>query len=186
MNKAFIVAVKEETGGLESIFNIPVFYCGVGKINSTIKTLDMINSGVDEIINIGSCGSDKYPLGTILKIGKVFQDIDGTPICDYGHTPFENDSESIILSNDSEVTCFTTDYFFDVNQKEKYSMNYLNKIYESSVVDMECFSIAKVCKLKGVKFSSFKWVSDSGGFDDWIRNCKIGLKNFETEFLKNI
>ena len=186
MNKAFIVALKEETKGLENLLGIPVFYCGVGKINSSIKTVDLINDGFSEIINIGSCGSTKFPIGTILKIGKVFQDIDGSPICDYGHTPFEINSESIQLSPDSEITCFTTDYFYDTNQKEKYSSNFLKKIDETSVVDMECFSIAKVCKIKNIKFSSYKWVSDSGGFDEWITNCEIGLKNFKSYFLNSV
>jgi nucleoside phosphorylase len=47
---------------------------------------------------------------------------------------------------------------------------------------MECFSIAKVCKIKNIKFSSYKWVSDDGGFEDWVNNCRLGLKNLKYYF----
>jgi adenosylhomocysteine nucleosidase len=186
MNKVFIIALQDETDGVNSLFNIPVFYCGVGKVNAAIKTSEVINLGFNKIINIGSCGSSKYPIGTILKIGRVFQDIDASPICKYGETPFETDSESLFLSADSDITCFTTDYFYDNNQIDKYSKFYLEKIKNCSVVDMECFSIAKTCKHKNVEFVSYKWVSDGGELDEWKKNCRIGLKNFQSDFLSNI
>ena len=41
---------------------------------------------------------------------------------------------------------------------------------------MECFAIAKVCKRFGMKFSSYKWISDSGEHSNWEENCKIGFE----------
>lgn len=178
MSKVFIAALPIELEFQETIVGIPVKYSGVGKLNSAITTMELINQGVKEIINIGSCGSKKHILGEILKIGRVYQDIDGSPISSYGETPMEENSKFIVLEEGNNNTCFTTDYFFDHNQLSKYSENYMNMISESSVFDMELFGIAKACKLKGVKLSSYKWVSDDGNYDSWLENCKLSFNKF--------
>jgi nucleoside phosphorylase len=49
-------------------------------------------------------------------------------------------------------------------------------IERCSIFDMECFAIAKVCKRYNVKFSSYKWISDSGDHSHWKENCKIGFE----------
>lgn len=176
MKKCIIVAVKDEVNNVTHIDNIPVFYSGLGKLNASICASKVLSLGFNEIINIGSCGSKKHKVGEVIKIGKVYQDIDSSPICEYGITPFE-DGEKFIKIGDSPHTCFTTDYFYDQNQVEKYSKNYLKMIDYCSVFDMESYSIAKVCNLNNISFTSYKWVSDDGDFKDWIENCKIGLNN---------
>jgi nucleoside phosphorylase len=42
---------------------------------------------------------------------------------------------------------------------------------------MECFAIAKVCEIYGMKFTSYKWVSDNGDGSAWEENCKIGFNS---------
>jgi len=174
--KVFIVAVPDEVEVQGSILNIPVIFSGVGKVNATIAAMDAFNLGYNEIINIGSCGSLHLPVGDIAKVGLVYQDIDATPLSEYGETPFEVASKQIVLDIKSPYACFTTDYFYDQNQLSKYSPSYLEMINNCSIFDMECFSIAKVCKRYGIKFSSYKWVSDSGEHSDWKENCKIGFE----------
>jgi adenosylhomocysteine nucleosidase len=176
MSKCFLVALQEELSGLKEINGIPIIYCGVGKINASIGTFNAIKMGFDEIINIGSCGSKNYKVGEVIKIGKVFQDIDSSPISEYGITPFENDSEYIEIS-DSNESCFTTDYFYDKNQINKYSPKYLEMINKCSVFDMESYSIAKICRIFDIKYNSYKWVSDDGNHSDWLNNCKLGFEN---------
>lgn len=174
--KIFIVAVEDEVEIQDDILGYPVIFSGVGKINATMAATIASNLGYNELINIGSCGSLKIPVGEIVKIGQVFQDIDATPLDKYGATPFEPASEQIILDVKSPYSCFTTDYFYDNSQLSKYSPYYLEMIEKCSIFDMECFAIAKVCKRFGIKFSSYKWVSDSGDHSHWKENCKIGFE----------
>ena len=181
MSRVFIVAVPDEVEIQGEILGSPVIFSGVGKINATMATYHAVTSKYDEVINIGSCGSLQLPVGEIVKVGQVFQDIDATPLCDYGDTPFEASSKQVILDALSSVSCFTTDYFYNHNQINKYSKNYLKMINKFTIFDMECFAIAKVCKLFNLKFSSYKWVSDSGDGGNWEENCKIGF-----EKIKNI
>jgi adenosylhomocysteine nucleosidase len=171
--RAFIVALPDEVHNVNELKGIPVFYSGVGKLNAAIKAMELIQRGYSEIINIGSCGSVQHKLGEIIPIGKVYQDIDGRPLCEYGHTPFEENSEFIIIDTTSEYSCFTTDYFYDHKQDAKYSDEYHGRIKTSSVFDMELFGIAKVCQRNNVKLRAFKWVSDDGNFDHWIENCRL-------------
>lgn len=173
MSKAFIVAVKEEVNHQELINGWPVLFCGVGKLNAALGAHELIQRGVDEIINIGSCGSTRHHLGEIIPIGRVFQDIDCSPICAYGHTAFEPGDPFIVLDENSDHTCFSTDYFYDHQQIAKYSDHYLNMINTCSVFDMELFAIAKTCKKFGVKLSAYKWVSDDGDFSKWEENCRL-------------
>jgi adenosylhomocysteine nucleosidase len=174
--KVFIVAVPDEVDIQGKILEYPVIFSGVGKINATMAAMSALHLGYNEIINIGSCGSLKLPVGKIAKVGQVFQDIDVTPLDEYGSTPFDANSKQIILDTNFDTSCFTTDYFYDNNQLSKYSPYYLEMIEKCSIFDMECFAIAKICKRYNVKFSSYKWISDDGDHSHWKENCKIGFE----------
>ena len=63
----------------------------------------------------------------------------------------------IKLSN-SGVKCFTTDQIYD-NSRTDYANKYLEMINSCDIVDMECYSLAYVCKQRNINFKSFKWVS---------------------------
>jgi CheY-like chemotaxis protein len=129
----------------------------------------------DEIINIGSCGSLKHSPVTIINVGKVYEDIDIRPLCEYGYTSREGSNNYIV--SDTNYTCFTTDYFVDLTHKNKYSKEYIKMIHSCDIFDMECFAIASVCNKFNIKFSSYKWVSDNGNGSDWKENCKLGLNS---------
>jgi nucleoside phosphorylase len=182
MNIAFVVALPEEVDGFNTINGIPIYFTSIGKLNSSLLINKLIYQGIDEIINIGSCGSTKHKVGEILKIGKVFQDIDVTPLFEYGVASKNSEDNFILIDDKSDVTCFSTDYFYDHNQKEKYSKYYINSINKHSIFDMECYSQAFVCNHYNVKYSSYKWVSDDGGYDNWVKNCKVGFYNFLDNF----
>ncbi len=177
MSRAFIVALREEVSHMEQINGCPIVFSGVGKINAALAAYELISMGHTEIINIGSCGSKKHHLGEIIQVGKVYQDIDATPISPYGLTPFEEESHFIELDDTSAHSCFTTDYFYDHLQMDKYSSSYINMVNSCSVFDMELYGIAKTCKRFGVKLSAYKWVSDDGDFSKWAENCEISAKH---------
>ena len=183
MKRVFIVAVPDEVELQGKILGCPVIFSGVGKINAAMAAWNAFSQGYDEIINIGSCGSLYHKSGDVLEVGQVFQDIDATPLIEYGEVPFEANSKQIVLNTKTNVTCFTTDYFYDESQIEKYSNNYLDMIKNCSIFDMECYAIAKVCKRFQIKFSSYKWVSDDGDASSWKENCKIGFNKVK-EILK--
>jgi adenosylhomocysteine nucleosidase len=177
--RVFIVAVPDEVEIQTTILDSNVIFSGVGKINATMAAYRAFNEGYSEVINVGSCGSLNLPVGEVVKVGKIFQDIDTTPLCEYGETPFQSASKQIIVDIKSPISCFTTDYFYDHKQIDKYSKNYLEMISKCSIFDMECFALAKVCKRFNIEFSSYKWISDGGDGGDWKENCKIGFKKIK-------
>jgi adenosylhomocysteine nucleosidase len=177
MNRIYIVALPLEVNGIDNINGDIIYFSGLGKINAAITATEACLKKPSEIINIGSCGSLYIKPGEIIEIGKVFQDIDARPLCEYGQTPFEDNS--VIKISESSFTCFTTDYFVDMSQKEKYSNNYLEMINNVDVFDMECFAIAKVCSKFQIPFRSIKWVSDGGDGHDWEKNCEINFNKIK-------
>ena len=174
--RAFIVALPEEVHHMEEIHGSPVLFCGVGKVNAALGVLELRQRGFEQLVNIGSSGSLRHPVGHILRIGSVLQDIDCSPLCDYGHTAFEADSERIVLDPETEHSCFTTDYFFDRAQESKYSQHYLERVRSCSVFDMELFAMAKACRRFGMRLDSYKWVSDDGDHAQWERNCILSSR----------
>ena len=75
------------------------------------------------------------------------------------------------------MKCFTTDQIYD-NSRTDYANKYLEMIKSCDIVDMECYSLAYVCKQRGINFKSFKWISDDGDIENWERNAAIGFDNF--------
>jgi len=173
MQTSFVIALPEEVGYITEIRGHPVHYSGVGKVNAALAAAVLASKGVQEVINIGSCGSSHHATGEILRIGRVYQDIDCSPICTYGHTAFEVDSHCISFDPRAESSCFTTDYFFDRQQLSKYSPSYLRMISECSVFDMELYALAKSCRHYGMTLRSYKWVSDDGDLAQWLENCLL-------------
>lgn len=183
MSKVFVIALPEEVNNSTEIMGYPVFYSGVGKLNASIAIAKVKNMGFSEVINIGSCGSYEEPSGKIIKVGKATQDIDVRPLCEYGYAPPDYINNYITIDDSSHYTCFTTDYFYDRSVKMKYSKKYLDMIHTHHIFDMECYSLSKTCEQLGIKFSSYKWVSDDGSDHDWKENCQIGFSKVK-EILK--
>lgn len=175
--RVFIVALMDEVDNASTILGYPVIFSGVGKINATMAAWQAFSEGYQEVINIGSCGSLKLKRGDVVKVGITTQDIDCTPLCEYGSTLSDPIGKQIVLDRKKyKNTCFTTDYFFDINQRQKYSNDYLDMVINSTIFDMECFALAKVCKRYNLDFSSYKWVSDDGDASHWKENCKLGFE----------
>ena len=168
MNKLFVAALKEETPGLDYFH-----YIGVGKINATYNLLKLINKfKPNQVINFGSAGAIKQGMSGIVECTKFYQrDMDVRSLLDLklGETPFDNINE--IINSDDGYLCGSGDSF-------------VNKEIEMKVdlVDMEAYALAKVCKLEGIKFRCFKYISDNADSDassDWIENCKKGAELFQ-------
>ena len=170
MNKLFVAALKEETVGLDYFY-----HTGVGKINATYNLIKLIyKHKPTEVINYGTAGAIKKGLSGIVECTKFYQrdmDVRGLLDLKLGETPFDN-LNGIINSEDG-YSCGSGD-------------NFVNKQIEMEIdlVDMEAYALAKVCKLEGIDFKCFKFISDNADSNaslDWIENCKKGAKLFHTK-----
>ena len=170
MNRIFVAALKEETPNLDFFH-----YTGVGKINATYNLTKIINKySPKEVINFGTAGATNKGLDGIIECTKFYQrdmDVRGLLDLKLGETPFDN-LNGIINSEDG-YSCGSGD-------------NFVNKQIEMEIdlVDMEAYALAKVCKLEGIDFKCFKFISDNADSNaslDWIENCKKGAKLFHTK-----
>ena len=172
-----IIALKEELPrNLLPEFNIE--YCGVGKINATYKTLEIISKYEPKlIINFGTAGSLRKNLFGLHEVSHFFQrDMDARALgFKIGVTPFEE--RSVIDFGRTGLSCSSGDNFVSSPPELK-----------TDLVDMEAYAIAKVCVLKNVQFMCFKYVSDNAdesASKNWKANASLGATAFK-DMVKNL
>ena len=172
-----LVALKKEL----SVKDLPdrhIHYTGVGKINASVKTLEVIKDySPTLIINYGTAGTLNEKLEGLVEVNRFFQrDMDATSLgFNIGQTPFD-DIDEINFGNDG-FSCGSGDSFVTQTPKLK-----------TDLVDMEAYAIAKICYMKNVKFRCFKYISDNANAeanDDWSENVSAGKKLF-IERMKNL
>jgi len=167
-NILLVSATKLEHHDTE-INGTPIHIVGIGKVESAINTLKLIQKyKPDHVVNFGSCGSISFAeVGDVFEIGEVYDDF-------YGCVVPEHPS---IKLNDNKIKLFTTDTFYD--STATYSNTYVEHLRKCDLVDMEGYSIAKVCLSENISVSLYKWISDSGDSTSWKHNAAIGYKNFK-------
>ena len=173
---AIIVALEDELPK-DLIPEFKVFYSGVGKINATFKSLEIINKFNPKlIINYGTAGSLRKDLNGLYEVSDFFQrdmDVSGLGF-QIGETPL--DPINKISFGQTGLSCGTGDNF--VISKPKIF---------SDLVDMESYALAKVCKKKKIDFLCFKFVSDNADIDaskNWKNNVSLGKNLFKEKLLK--
>ena len=172
-----LVAVEEELS-VNDLPEFQIYYTGVGKINASIKTLEIIRDySPTQVINYGTAGSLNKKLKGLVEVDQFFQrDMDASPLgFKIGQTPFDKIEE--INFGSTGYSCGTGDSFVTQTPKLK-----------TDLVDMEAYAIAKICYLKDIKFRCFKYISDNadeGANNDWIKNVSIGKKLF-IERMRNL
>ena len=67
---------------------------------------------------------------------------------------------------------------------DKHLDSYTNKINECDIVEMELYSIVQSCNLAEKIVYSYKWVSDDGSQDQWLKYAKLGFESFKEEIIK--
>ncbi len=172
MNNIQVISALPEEWGDSHCDNLS--FSGCGKINATIKTMQIIKRTQPKlIINYGTGASKNYS-GLVDCTRFIQRDMDATPLgFKKGDTPYDTDVPNMIsfatLSNPigKNLTCYTGDTFeTNISQYD-------------DVVDMEAYAIAKVCYIYGVDFVSFKYISDDGNPDDWKNFMAEGSKKFK-------
>jgi adenosylhomocysteine nucleosidase len=183
MNKHIILFVALESELPRELVptNVSVHYTGVGKVNAAIKATEVLtglNGGLIPfnaiVLNYGSAGSNTIPKGTLADCRYFIQNDMNTPFGKAHETPFDSEVYPEIkeptIEFGSGYVCRTQDKFEDNPQ---------------GIFDMEAYSIAKVCKIYGFDFTSYKYISDSGDVNDWQENHSKGADLF-LEQLKKI
>jgi adenosylhomocysteine nucleosidase len=174
MSNILLVSATKLEHHDDNIGGVPIHIIGVGKVESALNTYKLIKKyKPSRVINFGSCGNLKnHKVGDVLEISEVYDDFYGCVVPE--HNP--------ILLRPVGHTLFTTDTFYDLNNT--YSDYYTKMIEYCDVVDMEGYSIAKVCMEEKVSLSLYKWVSDDGNSQDWAANAAVGYNNFKKHLLE--
>lgn len=152
---------------------VDLVYTGVGKVNAAISAAQQLmhlDPRHTIVLNYGSAGSAAHPVHSILKCKRFRQaDMDARPLAEKGHTPFDDlmyphIEKDILVFEEGGILCTTQDTF---QQKPVYEVN-----------DMEAYGIAKVCRITGMDFTAYKFISDSGDANDWEDNHHLGVEGF--------
>ena len=176
-SKKIILVALEEEFPRNTLPDFHVEYTGVGKINATLKTIEVINEFSPElIINYGTAGSLAEGLVGLIEVSHFLQrDMDASSLgFEFGETPFDK----IFQINFGKIgySCGTGDSFVTVPPNIK-----------TDIVDMEAYAIAKVCYLKGVDFLCFKYISDNANKQasvNWKENINKGSALFKEKIIK--
>ena len=176
-NIVLFVALESEFPDENLPENVEIYYTGVGKVNAAIKATSVLSvkdSNNTLVINYGSAGSKILNKNHLYRCTKFVQaDMDARPLVDnIGETPYDE----MIYDNMSKVIMFDEDVY-----NSGYLCSTTDKFQENpsaDLVDMESYSIAKVCKIFGFDFMAYKFVSDDGNSEEWKENHKTGAEIF--------
>jgi len=193
MNKddiLIICALEQETVGQLEDWNI--LYTGVGKVNATYKLTERLTdynyTKPKLVINYGTAGSRKSPIGELVDCTKFIQrDMDVTGLGFMKHqTPYESPNDMVIRCTPEfnpigkNYTCGTGDSFVENIEKGDSNID---------VFDMESYALAKVCRYYEVPFISFKYITDGANESspkDWEDNLKDGITEFKEKVVIKI
>ena len=171
-----VLFVADEDEISQADVPFPVVYTGMGKMrmfSALVKWYETrADGGSPVILNIGSAGSAKYPIGTILNC-----------------THFVNGGSELIFDQidvpGDGCSVFSGDYFmstqtFSPEQVKAHSTQY-------DLFDMEAYAAAQFCKMHGIPFYCLKAVSDNldGSLKDW-RSILSEIRSHFTSLLKNL
>ena len=168
------VADKEEISPAEVPF--PVVFTGMGKMrmfSGLMKWHETLPEGRNPVIlNIGSAGSARYPIGTIVNCTRIFNGG-----CELVEDCIELPGEG--------ASIFSGDYFMSTQTFSPAQVKELSQRYD--LFDMEAYAAAQFCKLTGMPFLCLKAVSDNldGNLKDW-RSILSGIRTQFTALLNTL
>lgn len=172
MNQIILLAMPEEAPSLQARDN--VFYTGVGKVNAAITAATLIERyKPNRVFNFGTAGGITATRGGIYKCTTFSQRdiiLGGViigPQAEALHEPIVISADGCSLSTGDN---FVTD-----------ALN-----ITADLVDMEAFAIAKACKLAGIEFICYKYISDMANDeapDHFVEHVRKG-EDYYIEILK--
>ena len=177
--------------------------CGIGKVNSAIGTVEMINHyQPDLVVSSGVAGGadiEMSPLDVVVSTECTYHDAYCGSECEYGQimgqparfkSPAEFVEKALNCGNVTAGLIVSGEWFVD--SKEKMA-DILNHFPEAKAVDMESCSIAQTCHKYQVPFISFRIISDvplkdekaAQYFDFWNRMAE-GSFNVTKNFINSL
>lgn len=178
--------------------------CGIGKVNSAIGAVEMIDHYHPElVISSGVAGGadiNLNPTDVVVSTSCSYHDAYCGDECQYGQIiglPAKYAAPQQLVDKALAIDCGTTiksglivsgEWFVDSREKMQ---QILDKFPEAMAVDMESCSIAQTCHIYKTPFISFRIISDvplkdtkaAQYFDFWNRMAE-GSFNVTKEFLK--
>ena len=167
------VADEDEISPAEVPF--PVVFTGMGKMrmfSALVKWREALPEGSNPVIlNIGSAGSAKYPIGTIVPVTRFFNGG-----CELVHDCIEVPGDG--------ASVFSGDYFMSTQTFSPEQVKELSQQYD--LFDMEAYAVARFCQMYGIPFYCLKAVSDNldGNLKDW-RSILAEIRRQFTELLNS-
>ena len=169
-----VFALRMESAGVFEAADVPVLYCGIGKVNAAIALMSELaryrrrGQPMPRVINFGSAGSRLHPAGTLLACHEFIQrdmDVRGLGF-EWGITPF-----------DAAPACLRFEPLFEhlpaavCGSGDSFATGVTGM--DCAVIDMEAYALAKVCWHEKASFACAKYVTDGADHaaaDDWRRN----------------
>ena len=177
-----VMALPVESSGVFEAAGVPVLFCGVGKVNAAIALMQALSRYAQQgaemplVVNFGSAGSRRHPFGTLVACNAFVQrDMDvsglGFPL---GVTPYDEAPSMLIFDpvfgHLPAAVCGSGDSFAMADIA-----------VDCDVIDMEAYSLAKVCWHENARYACAKYVTDGADHaaaDDWQRNVHMAAAEF--------
>jgi len=169
-----VIALRTESAGVFEAADVPVLYCGVGKVNAAIAlTRELMRYALQDqamprVLNFGSAGSRRHATGTLVGCHEFVQrdmDVSGLGFA-LGVTPYDEAPPCLrfepVFTRLPQAVCGSGDSFATAAI-----------LMDCAVVDMEAYALAKACWREKAAFACAKYVSDGADHaaaDDWQRN----------------
>jgi adenosylhomocysteine nucleosidase len=183
-----VVALRAESAGVFEAADVPVLYCGVGKINAAVALTRELaryasqGQAMPQVLNFGSAGSHCHATGTLVACHEFVQrdmDVRGLGFA-LGVTPFDEAPPCLrfepVFKHLPSAVCGSGDSFATTIPE-----------VECAVIDMEAFALAKVCWEEKARFGCAKYVSDGADHaaaGDWQRNLHKAADEFLRLYLE--
>lgn len=165
------VADQDEINPAEVPF--PVVFTGMGKMRMYSGLLkwyeDLDRDRRPTVLNIGSAGSARYPIGTLVNCAHY---VNGG--CELVYDRIDLPGEG--------VSIFSGDYFMSTQTFSPEQVKALSQQYD--LFDMEAYAVARFCTSHDIPFYCLKAISDNldGNLKDW-RAILADIRRQFTELL---
>jgi adenosylhomocysteine nucleosidase len=177
-----VMALRAESSGVFEAADVPVLYCGVGKVNAAIALTKELSRYAHQgqemplVVNFGSAGSRSFASGALVACQEFLQrdmDVSGLGFA-LGVTPYDEAPASLlfdpVFTHLPSAVCGSGDSFAMVDIE-----------VDCAVIDMEAYALAKVCWHENARFACAKYVTDGADHaaaDDWRRNVHMAAEQF--------
>lgn len=192
-----IVALADEAKDVFTGTGVRLQVCGVGKVNAAYATAVAVREARPSLVlNVGTAGSPTFPQHALVECTRFVQrDMDISPLgFPRGTTPFD-ELPAVLeaprrLLELPEGVCGTGDSFETTLGPSPDGLG-LPVVHPESgvpvptVIEMEAYAVAKVCRKEGLPFACVKYItdgSDGNASSDWAANLPRAARRFREAF----